>query len=453
MQNLLTERNFRTRVEALGRDRVSPAHRAMYLWGILNCTLVWIQQIFNWALNPIGAQKYIYASMVAWLLVALWTSRIVVRIPLAIGVILVMQVWFTVCSMHAASTIARTSVLNGMDILLPVYVLCFLQAQALVWMAPESRRFIGRLVIPVCVISGIVALAQFKGVGPAIQYSNLVRQAEIVFDFSGTGEIVRAPGLHANIGTAISFGTMCMLMMSVVLFFRPFKWWEMGSIGILLLSTLLVQVRNQLLVIGLTVLWVGYLITKKYKFGGITFSTATLGLLGVYLVQNRDAFGYLFQGGTGTLDYRRLALWPQAYNILDQRPIFGIGIEPGFAGWTTQLLPNKWVTERLMDNGWLLAAAFGGYPGLGLMVLTVLTAFIAATIHALKPSEDVWHLAFKFAVLSSVIFFATGMFWGTLWANPINTSFYFIIAGLAMPSDSRLFPAKFVPHFRRHDED
>lgn len=434
METRLSQRNYGTRVEAHGRDRVSPSFRILYAWGLFNMLLVMFQQFANYIMNPIGAQKFIYASMVLWIAVAFFTGKGNLRIPITIGFVLLLQVWFSICTMHAEITLAQTTVFNGMDLLLAVYCLCFFQAQAMVWMAPECRRVIGRFLIIVTVLSPIMAVLQFVGFGPALAYAGLVRSADITYSI-GNEATVRAPGMHANIGTAISYACNSALMITTVLYFRKFKWFEIAAIFLLFLSTLLVQVRNQLPAIMLTALWLAVMIVRRYGAKGILLNLfGATALVGVLLAK-QDSFGYLFQGGTGTLDYRREVLWTQAYQILNERPIFGIGVEPAFAGWSTQVLPNKWVSTTVIDNGWLLAACFGGLPAIALLAMTILSGLGTSIAAIFQPAEDGWHEAFRMAVVGTFIFFGTGLFWGSLWANPINTSFYFIIAGLAMNSD------------------
>lgn len=415
-------------------DVSSPSHRAIYYWGFINCFLLIFQQFGNAILQPLGAQKLIYGSMVGWIITALWTKRATIRIPAAIAFILVIQVWFGICTMHAQAKLGMHVVFNGMDLLLAVYALIFVQSSCLVWFAPEARRSLGRVIIVICVLSPFFAFLQFAGFGPAQQLAAIIRSAEIAFAIGSGDEVIRAPGLHSNIGNAVVYSCAVAVAIVSVVQYRVIRWYELFAIGMLFLGSLLVQVRNQLALILIAGVWVLIALIKAYRSKGTLIGGLGVGAIMAFLLTRKDAFGYFFQQGTGTLDFRRDFLWPQAYNVLKYEPIFGIGVEPAFAGWSTQVFPNRWLTHSVIDNGFLLAAIFGGWPGMMLLVVTCAAALFGALRLLAAPHEDGWHLAFKRMLLMIVLFFITGMYWGTLWANPITMAVFFVMAGLAMPS-------------------
>lgn len=437
IEQSLQGRPLKARIEADLRDRLSPAHQALYFWGMGNIFLVLICQFMNILTGPIGVQKFAYASMGAWFIVGLATKKIPLRLPLGIIFMLLLQIWFAITTLVASVYIARATIFTAFDILLLVYFMSFLQAQGLVWLDPRCRRVFGRIMLIVMIASAFIAVAQFVGFGPAQAIGKMIRDADSLQAIADaeTGDILRTPGLHSNIGMAVAYGTISIVMLCSILYFRKFKFYEVASILALIASLVVVQVRNQALAIGLTILFLGWIIAKRYKVWGVlTNILVALAAVGVIFAK-RESFGYLFEGGTGTLDYRRDVLWTQAWNILNQHPVIGIGIEPGFAGWTTQILPNKWMQVGLMDNGWLIAGAFGGYPGMFLLGLVVLTGLIGSLRAAVAPAEDVWHFAFKLGTIAMMIFFTTGLFWGTVWCNPLTASLFFVLAGLSMDTN------------------
>ncbi|MBS1705383.1 MAG: hypothetical protein JST40_05885 [Armatimonadetes bacterium] len=420
-----------TRLEAEGRDRIAPAHNALVAWGMANCFLLMAQQYLTFIMTPLGAQKFTFASIMVWVGVALWTNKAPLRVPVGLAFMLILSAWFSFTTMYNQVTIARTTVFNGMDLLLSVYALAFFQGSMLVWIAPHSRRIMGISTLVVGIASCLLAILQFEGVGPALAIYKRIRDADMIQQVV-EGEIIRAPGLHSNIGNVIAYGLMGALMLAAISKYRALKWYEFAGICLFLLSTLLVQVRNQLPVVGLISIWLAVILLRRYRLAGGVVGAVMLAAVIVFFLARQDQFGYILNAGASTLEYRQTVLWPQGFHILSQRPLVGIGVEPAFVGWTTQIFPNKWMAVGLMDNGWLVAGIFGGYPAIALLGLTVFCFLLASIRSSNEPAEDYWQLAFRYGMVAVSVFFATGMFFGTLWGNPNSVNLFFILAGLSL---------------------
>lgn len=436
METKLPDRNILARIDAAARDRLSPAHTALYWWGLLNIYLCLAQQFLNYIANPLGLNKLTYASMVLWVLIAIWVKKAPLRIPLSIGLVILLAVWFNICTVHAEATIARMTIFTAMDILLYVYAIAFMQAACLVWFAPEVRRIIGRTIVGICVLSSFVSFVQFLNFGPAIEYANLVRgNIEIVFIASGSAEeSIRSPGLFSNIGTAAVYGALISVVITTALEYRKLRWYEYVSVGMLALSTVLVQVRTILPLIAICFLYIAVRVIKTQGRAGILgVSLAFLGVVGFFILRIEN-FSYITGAGGATMDFRQDVLWTQAWQIAEERFWTGIGIEPAFAGWTTQVLPNKWVQITLIDSGYLIALCFGGFPGMLLLILTCVASLTGSLRLLRAPDEDGWHRAFKLLTFWLVLFFSLALYWGTQWVNPAICAVYFILAGLSMPS-------------------
>jgi hypothetical protein len=348
---------------------------------------------------------------------------------------------------------ARMTIFTAMDILLYVYAIAFLQAACLVWFAPEVRRIIGRTIVGICVLSSVVSLVQFMNFGPALEYANLVRgNVEIVFIASGSAEeSIRSPGLFSNIGTAAVYGALISVVITTALEYRKLRWYEYAAVGMLALSTVLVQVRTILPLIAICFLYIAVRVIKTQGRTGILgVSLALLGVVGFFILRIEN-FSYITGAGGATMDFRQDVLWTQAWQIAEERFWTGIGIEPAFAGWTTQVLPNKWVQITLIDSGYLIALCFGGYPGMLLLILTCVASLTGSLRLMKAPDEDGWHRAFKLLTFWLVLFFSLALYWGTQWVNPAICAVYFILAGLSMPSirsdlsDSRVSDVDRVP--------
>ncbi|MBL8087056.1 MAG: hypothetical protein JNM85_03170 [Chthonomonas sp.] len=418
----------------MGRDRLAPAHKTLYYWGVVNLFFALGQQFLNYILSPIGANKFTYSSILVWLVVAVVSKRATLRFPLFLVIMLVLAVWFNITTLYAETQVARFTIFTAMDTMLYVYALAFLQAAALVWFAPEVRRVYGRVMVVIVVLSSVVALTQFLNFQPTIAYANMVRQFDIVFTTGEREETIRSPGLFSNIGTAAVYGMIVSIMVTTALEFRKMKWYEYTAVAFMMLSTLLVQVRTLLPFILICAV---YLLVRFMRlYGAKGLGVVVLGITAVlgFVAYKADSFEYLFSSSNATMAYRKEVLWTQAYQILDEYPLTGIGIEPAFAGWTTQILPNKWVETPLIDSGFWIAGCYGGWPAIGLIIMCLIAALLGAIRLLRAPDEDGWHRAFKLGVLWLVILFTVAMYWGSQWVNPAICTVYFVFAGLSLPS-------------------
>lgn len=433
METPFNERSITARLDARYRDTGAPAYQALYVWGLLNCVLVFAQQYLNFILNPIGAQKFTYISTGLWIAAALWTRRAPLRLPFFIIIMMVLQMWLSFCSLRGEMVVGTMTVPNAMDFVFLVYVLAFIQASLLVWFAPECRRIFGLITIIISVMSSFTAFLQFFGVGPAIELARKIREADIIFAGAEQSEVIRAPGLHSAVGNAVVWPCAAALMVAVIVKYRPYKWYDVVAFMLMLGSATIIQIRNQMLLVvicaGWIYLWAYRSYGRKVLTAGATLLTSAL----MFIALQPDRFAYLLQG-TDTLDFRQNRLWPQARYVLQEQPFFGIGVEPAFAGWTTQVLPNKWMNIGLIDNGFYLIGIWGGYPAIGILAI-MLVIGLASSVFALhKPNEDYWHEAFKLATVALMIFNLTGMFWGSLFANPVPVGVMFICAGMSLNS-------------------
>jgi O-antigen ligase len=197
-------------------------------------------------------------------------------------------------------------------------------------------------------------------------------------------------------------------------------------------------VRNATVLIALVVLPLVVLFVRRHRYGALPYVVAGVLALLVMVFFGGDRFQYLFSGDTSTFDYRRDVLWPQAYNILENRPWFGIGVEPAFAGFPT-VAGSRWSDAIILDNGYLVAIAFGGIPALTFMVLGVVAAIVGSVALIARKTDDRWEKGFAVAALVVALAFGYGMFFGNMITNISLGMFYFVIAGMASPTE-RLAP-------------
>jgi O-antigen ligase len=193
------------------------------------------------------------------------------------------------------------------------------------------------------------------------------------------------------------------------------------------------QVRNATVLIALVLLPLIALFVKRHKYAALPYVVAAMVVLLVMIIYGGDRFQYLFSGDTSTFDYRQDVLWPQAFNIIENRPWFGIGVEPAFAGFPV-LATDRWSNAIILDNGYLVAGSFGGIPAITLLVMAVGTAIYGGIKLVARKTQDRWEKGFAVSSLIIALAFGYGMLFGNMFTNISIGIFYFVVAGMAMPT-------------------
>jgi hypothetical protein len=351
---------------------------------------------------------------------------------MAIALLIVVQVWFTVATFAAQIQLGRHIEFVAPDYSLVTFFLAFIQGAMLVSMAPHLRKVMAKGLIALCLISAFVALLQFANVGPAIQIGNIMVGFEDITNWAGQGG-VRAVGIWPGVVLPVHYNLIVIGIISAALFYRKLNAAEITLIVVLIGVMLMSQVRNATVLIALVLLPLIVLFVKRHKYGALPYVVAGVIALLLMIFYGGDRFQYLFSGDTSTFDYRRDVLWPQAFNILENRPWFGIGVEPAFAGFRT-IATDKWSDAVILDSGYLVAGSFGGIPALTFLILAVVAAVIGSIRLVFRKTEDRWERGYAVAAFVISLAFGYGMLFGNMFTNISLGMFLFIIAGMGMPA-------------------
>jgi O-antigen ligase len=254
---------------------------------------------------------------------------------------------------------------------------------------------------------------------------------EDITNWAGQGG-VRAVGIFPGVILPVHYNLMAIGIIAGALFYRKLNAPEITLIVVLIGVMLMSQVRNATVLIALVLLPLIVLFVKRHRYGALPYVVAGVVVLLVMVFFGGDRFQYLFSGDTSTFDYRRDVLWPQAYNILENRPWFGIGVEPALAGFPT-VASDRWTDAVILDNGYLVAVSFGGIPALTFMILAVATSIIGSVMLIFRKTEDRWEKGYAVAAFSIALAFGYGMYFGNMFTNISIGMLYFIVAGMAMP--------------------
>lgn len=420
----------------LVQSRRSFRESALLYWGLLNGTTIVIVALFPALFVGAGLQRLFYGSVGLWVLTAIASGLVPLRLPVAIALMIPLQLWFSFCTLYGEIAIAHVVPQNGLDYIVGVYVLCFFMGAGLSHLERRTQVWAGRIFIGLCVFSAFVALAQVARFGPALQYNQFISAQDLE---TRTREFttIRAQGVFAGIGWSAVYSLMAVAMIAAKWRSRNASVLDVLAILLLLAAALSNQVRNQIPLVGIVVVGVLWLAVKRHRAPAIMAAGVVATGFVAVLVANAERFSYLFSDSTSTFDYRRLALWSQARHIAAEHPWTGIGVEPAFASWTTQVLPNKWVSTSLMDNGWYITLAWGGYPALFLLICIVVAGLLQ-TPKLFHEAEDGWPASFAGGTLVFAVAIALGLFFGNQYTNPVQASFMMIYCGIAVgPSLAR----------------
>jgi O-antigen ligase len=411
--------------------------RPLVAWGIANVLLA-AAQMFLSPLAPLvglyigDLNKYFMFSFAGWIAVALLKKAAPLRVPWTMVFLILTQVWFTVSTIVSQVQMGRHIEFIAPDYSLVVFLLVFVQGAMLVSIAPDLRKKVAKGLMWLCLASAGVAMLQFVDFGPAISFANIMVGQDDITNWAGQGG-VRAVGLFPGVILPVHFNLMVIGIIGSALFYRKLKPLEITVIVVLLGVMLMSQVRNATVLIALLVLPLVVLFVKRHRYAALPYIVAGVLVLLAMVLFGGDRFQYLFSGDTSTFDYRRNVLWPQAYNILENRPWFGIGVEPALAGFPT-VASDRWTDAIILDNGYLVAIAFGGIPALTFIVLSAVTAIIGGVALVLRPTEDRMERGFAYAALVVALAFGYGMLFGNMITNISLGMIYFVIAGMGMPT-------------------
>jgi O-antigen ligase len=423
--------------EALRRSHAVPIERALVGWGLTNIVVIIVQMF----LSPIGygigvnignLNKYFMFSLALWIAVSLVRNAAPLRIPGAMLFLVAVQLWFTVSTVVSQVQLGKSVQFIAPDYSLMAFFLCFLQASMLSYMFPHVRVLMKRFMVGLCIVSAFAAMSQFLGFQPAIAFSSMMVGVESIENWAGQGGI-RALGILPGIGLQITYGLFAVIFIACALFERKLTKLEIAGIVLLIGVMLMAQIRNGLVLMAIILIPLMVLFAKRHKREAIPYIGIAIAVLALLIFTGGERFSYMFSGDLSTFDYRREVLWPQAWSIYEQRPWFGIGVEPDFAGFNTYIR-SRWSDGLVMDNGYLVALAYGGLPAVTFLALAVLAGLRGAIMLLLRKEAPPLERGYAIAAFAVGLYLGYGMFFGNSITNISLGMLYFIIAGMAMPS-------------------
>lgn len=423
------------------------AVKCMGVWGVANLTLFIVL-----AFIP-GTWKYLapiimihQLSCLSWMLIAGLAMKVPVRGNLVIALCLILQLWSVFTSLHGNQVMgeaigAPPLGLQMSEALFLWYALAFIHGMMMTRLVPGFRNLAVMCVLGVLGISAAVAYLQFLGVGWALnlQVSIIGSNGFSFKDFDG----VRASGLTGHPATAALQGIVCCCLLASVLAVRRMKPWEIAAFLFFMGEVVVAQAR--------AVYLAGAVLVVVFAFGMLVRSPRTMGALAVAgllllapfsgMLENKLAYGLSKdKSSQGTFDFRRDVTWQQARNVYHDWPYTGLGPQFSLATYSTIGI-DKYTGRGGIDNGYYLALAWWGLPGL-VMLIGLLFVGLASAIRIMAnrswPPE-----AKRFAVFGALICVCYGInmfFDNLLTQNGIQSAVFFLAAFAVVGGVRKTFP-------------
>lgn len=380
-----------------------------------------------------NALKYFIFSITLNLFFTLIKARIPLRIPAAIASLILLNFWLVVCIFHASWTRGTAAQFGGItDYWILLYFLWFLQASILNFYMPKTRELFLKCMVTAASIHGFFALLQFANFGPALQLASYYNATDITNWGGQEGtRVVGLTGWPLQMTQWAIYGAT--ILMSHLLYRKHKPWETLVTFGFIFLGVM-AQMRTLYPVLFvLTMILFGLLIKRNREgaFGYISFMG--LGFLGIgFLTYQKLQYG--FSSDTGSLQFRLESGWPQAFQVLKDRPFFGIGPEPRYIANVSTLM-DRYYNGYPLDNGYLDIGAWGGYPAMALFIAMGIFA-----IRALVKQMKVKGLPIIRRRMTFILLFQVGAVMFATLTSPTVFDLYtvytlFVLGGFVMSSE------------------
>ncbi len=356
-----------------------------------------------------------------WLLFAAGIFKPKIRIPLAAQLLLVIQVWLMVSAVVANLTLGREIGLDTIFYLPLLYFMSFAIPAILVSLVGEARQILTWLVYGVIFISSAIAVAEFFHVPFAMRIFAMYFSVQVAMgDEALSASGIRASGLSIGSAVLSQQALACFALIAMQLRTRKLTMieWVIGII--FLLSVFMGQVRTIVVALVLILVYVGYLLVRRYKAkGGLLTGLGVVGILGMMRFFN---FGYLTADflKDQTMKWRYTTVWPQALECYRALPWTGIGPEQGFShvSMMNMIAPrDRYMSTGTMDGSYHTILATSGLIGcllwgtIGALLVVGLLAIIRSPIESGERKNYAAGLLTVVSMLLLLLYTFSNLYW------------------------------------------
>lgn len=349
------------------------AAKGLLAWNYLN----FLTPVFLTVLppHPIIAEnlRYLMLSILLCAAISWWKLNARLTMPFAVGAILLLQIWLTICSFLGTLQLARTNDFETSNYFIVMAVMLFFQGTIFVQFWPELRRNVLKIFLIVYSISAFVAILQFLKFGPALQIAAVYNTFANITEWGGAAG-VRAIGLASWPSYMTLQALICLFIILGKMFERPLKNYELVLIPVYLGVGFMAQSRILYISLLLAVIGTLYMIWRYERKRFAPFAAGLFLCAGAMLIFASDRLAYALNTNVTddpTLTYRRETGWQQAFHIYAERPWTGIGPDNRLV-WDISRGNDQWSQGHHIDNGYLLMLSWGGLPAVAIFMFCLI---------------------------------------------------------------------------------
>lgn len=368
-------------------------------------------------------------------LVGLLFLRNKFRISFTAFILAMIQIWIVV-TVFIGPTVFGLELKLGRNIWWPLFVLMpYMAAFVLVALDVRWRERMLRFMLGVCVFTAFVALLQFLKFPGTFYLSTLYTDLEGLKAF---GLDKRSHGLSTH---PFHLSAQCILGCGIVaskLLFRKLKVLEILYYAILSSGLVVAQARSFYVVWALITIITVVMLFRRHPVQGISILCIMGALIGGVIVAFPKQMSYGLSG-KNTIVEGRQAQWMRADYLSGEYPVTGIGPKETVFGSGTDLSGGGRWWSLYTESGYRMSRVSGGFVGLGLVLLLVLSTLYLSFRVFRDPNAEPMRRRAAFAGFYFTIAIGIGMYITNIVENELITYYGMALAGLVAPQMSEVF--------------
>jgi len=422
----------------MARKYFQAANRPLAIWG----SLLLLGALAAQLLPPVIRANNIFNGALTFAL-ALYTLigflflRNSFRITFPILVLGLIQVWI-VATVFLGPTVLASDVKLGRNVWWPTFVMMpYFAAYVLCTIDVRWRSRLLKFMLIVSSFCAFVGLMQFFKLPGLDAITGLYVNLE---DLATYGLESRSHGLSTH---PYHLSAQCILGLGIVssnLLYRPLKTLEIFLYALLSAGLVVAQARTFYLIWALLTIVTLVLIFRRSKaqFFKVFSLMAFVVVMLVVVFPEKLSYGL---SGKNTINEGRMDQWSRADELSDMFPVTGIGPkETVFGSGKDQSGGGRW-WSLYTESGYRMSRVSGGYIGLSLMVLLVLSCLYLALKVARNPNVEHARRMAAFAGAYYMLAIGVGLYITNIVENELMTYYGLVLAGVIAPQVMEVWKA------------
>lgn len=427
----------------MARRYFQAANRPLAIWGALLLVGALVAQL----LPPVIRANNVFNGALTFAL-ALYTLigflflRNSFRITFPILILGLMQIWIVV-TVFLGPTMLASDVKLGRNVWWPTFVMMpYFAAYVLCTIDVRWRSRLLKFILIVSSFCAFIGLMQFFKLPGMERITNLYVNLE---DLTTFGLESRSHGLSTH---PYHLSAQCILGLGIVssnLLYRPLKTYEIMLYALLSAGLVVAQARTFYLVWAVLTIITLVLIFRRNKpqFFKVFSVMAFVVVMLVVVFPEKLSYGL---SGKNTINEGRMDQWGRADELSDMFPVTGIGPKETVFGSGKDLSGGGRWWSLYTESGYRMSRVSGGYIGLFLMVLLVVTCLYLALKVSRNPNVETARRRAAFAGAYYMLAIGVGLYITNIVENELMTYYGLVLAGVIAPQISEVW----IAHRNKH---